>query len=48
MIGSWRSVVLALVLGGGSCIASASAQSLGSFSWQLAPYCNIITVSVMQ
>jgi hypothetical protein len=48
MIGSWRSVVLAFVLGGGPWIASASAQSLGTFSWQLAPYCNIVTVNVAQ
>ena len=28
--------------------ADAGAQPLGSFSWQLAPYCNLITVSVTQ
>ena len=26
----------------------ATAQSLGTFSWQLAPYCNVITVNVTQ
>jgi hypothetical protein len=28
--------------------APATAQSLGTFSWQLQPYCNVITVSVAQ
>lgn len=28
--------------------ASAGAQSLGQFSWQLQPYCNVITVGVTQ
>lgn len=28
--------------------APAAAQSLGTFSWQLQPYCNVITVSVAQ
>lgn len=27
---------------------AASAQSLGSFSWQLQPYCNVVTVAVTQ
>jgi hypothetical protein len=26
----------------------AAAQSLGSFSWQLAPYCNVVTLTVTQ
>jgi hypothetical protein len=28
--------------------ATASAQSLGTFRWQLAPYCNLVTVNVVQ
>jgi Chaperone of endosialidase len=29
-------------------LAPASAQTLGTFSWQLAPYCNVISVTVTQ
>lgn len=29
-------------------IGTAEAQSLGTYSWQLAPYCNVVTVSVTQ
>lgn len=35
----WASLLLA---------ASASGQSLGQFSWQLQPYCNVVTVTVTQ
>ena len=28
--------------------ASANAQSLGTFRWQLQPFCNVITVTVVQ
>ena len=31
-----------------SFIAAANAQPLGSFSWQLQPFCNVLTVSVTQ
>lgn len=48
MKGSWRPIVLTFVLSAGPSLAPAAAQSLGSFSWQLAPYCNIITVNVTQ
>lgn len=43
-----RRILLALtaVLTGFS--LAAEAQPLGTFSWQLAPYCNVITVSVTQ
>lgn len=27
-------------------LASAAAQPLGTFRWQLKPYCNVLTVSV--
>ena len=27
---------------------AAEAQSLGTFRWQLQPYCNVITVTVVQ
>lgn len=30
------------------CAAPADAQPLGTFSWQLQPYCNVVTVSVTQ
>jgi hypothetical protein len=48
MQGSLRSIVMTVVLSAGLGVASAPAQPLGSFSWQLAPYCNIITVNVTQ
>jgi hypothetical protein len=32
----------------GVLVAPVDAQSLGTFSWQLAPYCNVITVTVTQ
>jgi hypothetical protein len=37
-------VVLVLTLGFGA----ASAQSLGTFRWQLQPFCNVVTVTVVQ
>lgn len=40
-------ILAALALGLWSA-APASAQSLGSYRWQLQPYCNIITVTVVQ
>jgi hypothetical protein len=46
-----RRLLSALVIGVvalASARSVASAQSLGSFSWQLAPYCNVITVTVTQ
>lgn len=39
--------LVALVAGVGS-IPSASAQSMGTFRWQLQPYCNLISVTVVQ
>lgn len=38
-------VVLAGVLGA---VSPAGGQSLGQFSWQLQPYCNVVTVNVSQ
>ena len=32
----------------GSAPSLARAQSLGTFSWQLQPYCNVVSVSVIQ
>ncbi|MGE0360330.1 MAG: hypothetical protein AB7H93_04740 [Vicinamibacterales bacterium] len=37
-------VVLVLTFGSGA----ASAQSLGTFRWQLQPFCNVVTVNVIQ
>lgn len=39
------SVVVAVLLGGAT---EASAQVLGTFRWQLAPYCNMVTLRVEQ
>jgi hypothetical protein len=39
-------IVAALVLTGAR--TPAAAQSLGLFSWQLAPFCNVVTVEVIQ
>ncbi|MFN7978360.1 MAG: tail fiber domain-containing protein [Vicinamibacterales bacterium] len=41
-------VVAALVLGVLCVPAPARAQSLGTFRWQLQPYCNVITVNIVQ
>ncbi|MGE0360331.1 MAG: tail fiber domain-containing protein [Vicinamibacterales bacterium] len=38
----------ALALSIGLVAQSASAQSLGTFRWQLQPYCNVVTVNVVQ
>lgn len=40
---TWLVVAAALTLP-----ASSRAQSLGTYSWQLAPYCNVVTVNVTQ
>jgi hypothetical protein len=42
------SVALGAVLAVACCTATADAQSLGTFRWQLQPYCNIISVVVTQ
>lgn len=43
-----RLVALALALLACSVSATATAQSLGTFRWQLQPYCNVLTVSITQ
>lgn len=44
---SWLRIVLGVVMVGAPW-GAASAQSLGSFSWQFAPYCNVVTLQVRQ
>lgn len=45
----WRNVLaLAAVAAGALAVTDAAAQPLGSFSWQLQPFCNRVTVSVRQ
>lgn len=44
---SWLRIVLGVVMAGAPW-GAASAQSLGSFSWQFAPYCNVVTLQVRQ
>ena len=41
-------VVLAAIIVGFGLAPAASAQPLGSFRWQLQPYCNVITLAVVQ
>jgi hypothetical protein len=41
-------LALAVFVGGVWDAPSASAQPLGTFRWQLQPYCNVITVAVVQ
>lgn len=43
-----KTLALAIFVSGLWFAAPASAQPLGSFRWQLQPYCNIITVAVVQ
>lgn len=40
-------LVLPLLLGAGR-VSPVNAQSLGTFRWQLQPYCNVLTVTVVQ
>jgi hypothetical protein len=42
------SLVLAVVAGGLWSATPAAAQPLGSFRWQLQPYCNVLTLAVVQ
>ena len=46
MTRGWVHIVLAAAMTAAA--ASASAQPLGTYSWQLAPYCNVVTVNVTQ
>jgi C1q domain len=43
-----RVAILTLMLGALLPVLPAAAQPLGSFRWQLQPYCNVITVAVVQ
>jgi len=43
-----RVVMLAVFVSGVSMVAPVSAQPLGTFRWQLQPYCNVISVAVVQ
>jgi hypothetical protein len=46
MARAWFGIVLVAALVAPA--TSVSAQSLGTYSWQLAPYCNVVTVDVTQ
>jgi hypothetical protein len=37
-----------IVFMAGACASAASAQTIGTFRWQLRPYCNVITVTITQ
>ncbi len=41
-------IVLVAIIGGLGLAPAASAQPLGSYRWQLEPYCNILTLAVVQ
>jgi hypothetical protein len=43
-----RRIALLLTLGVALSATATSAQSLGTFRWQLQPYCNVVTVTVTQ
>ena len=44
-----RFVRAALAAGGAVLLAAAAeAQPLGTFSWQLQPFCNVVTVNITQ
>lgn len=43
-----KSVILVAIASGLWSTVPAAAQPLGSFRWQLAPYCNIVTLAVVQ
>jgi len=45
---SFRIAALTLVVGVLMPVLPAAAQPLGSFRWQLQPYCNVVTVAVVQ
>jgi hypothetical protein len=45
---TFRIAAVTLVVGALLPVLPAAAQPLGSFRWQLQPYCNIVTVSVVQ
>jgi hypothetical protein len=45
---TFRIAALALMVGALMPVLPAAAQPLGSFRWQLQPYCNILTLSVVQ
>lgn len=50
MTSSRSAKVLALLAAGAAMLAGddAAAQSVGTFRWQLQPYCNVVTVAVVQ
>lgn len=48
MVGRRFRIVLAVVAVLALCRGGADAQSLGSYRWQLVPYCNVVTLSATQ
>ena len=45
---TFRIAALTLVVGALMPVLPAAAQPLGSFRWQLQPYCNVLTLAVVQ
>jgi hypothetical protein len=43
-----KTLALVAIVGGLWCTAPASAQPLGTFRWQLQPYCNVISLAIVQ
>ncbi len=48
MVGRWSGILAALAVVAAGLPATAGAQPLGTFSFQLAPYCNVVTLNVRQ
>jgi hypothetical protein len=47
-MGKFRMVAFLVFASGFGLVTTSSAQPLGSFRWQLQPYCNIVTLAVVQ
>src|SRR5262245_22990980 len=43
-----RSLALAVIAAASWSVVPAGAQPLGTFNWQLQPYCNLLTIAVVQ
>ena len=48
MVGRWSGILAALAVVAAGLPVTAGAQPLGTFSFQLAPYCNVVTLNVRQ
>jgi len=44
----WFVTLLMCVVAIAACLGEAAAQPVGSFRWQLQPFCNVLTLNVTQ